>query len=47
MLTSGTTACLRMLMAMYLDLGLCRVGLGFVARPLVAASDTFAAEDAQ
>jgi hypothetical protein len=47
MLASGTTACLGMLMAMYLDLGLCRVGLGFVARPLVAAIDTFAAEAAR
>jgi SAM-dependent methyltransferase len=39
---SGTTACLGMLVAMYLDLGLRRVGLGFVAKPLVAAINTVA-----
>jgi len=32
-----------MLFAMYLDLGFRRVGLGFVARPLVAAINTVAA----
>jgi hypothetical protein len=39
---SGTTACLGMLFAMYLDLGFRRVGLGFTARPLVAAINTVA-----
>jgi SAM-dependent methyltransferase len=39
---SGTTACLGMLFAMYLDLGFRRVGLGFAARPLVAAINTVA-----
>src|SRR5262249_46578905 len=39
---SGTTACLGMLIAMYLDLGFRRVGLGLVARPLVAAVNTVA-----
>jgi len=39
---AGTTACLGMLFAMYLDLGFRRVGLGFVARPLVAAINTVA-----
>ena len=39
---AGTTACLGMLFAMYLDLGFHRVGLGFVARPLIAAIDTVA-----
>lgn len=33
---SGTTACLGMLIAMYLDLGLRRAGIGALARPLVA-----------
>ena len=37
---SGTTACLGMLFAMYLDLGFRRVGLGALARPLVAAINT-------
>ena len=39
---SGTTACLGMLFAMYLDLGFRRVRLGAVARPLVAAINTVA-----
>ena len=39
---SGTTACLGMLVAMYLDLGFRRVGLGFAAKPLVAAINTVA-----
>jgi SAM-dependent methyltransferase len=39
---SGTTACLGMLVSMYLDLGFRRVGLGFVAKPLVAAINTVA-----
>ena len=39
---SGTTACLGMLFAMYVDLGLRRIGLGFVARPIVAATNTVA-----
>jgi SAM-dependent methyltransferase len=39
---SGTTACLGMLVAMYLDLGFRRVGLGFFAKPLVAAINTVA-----
>jgi SAM-dependent methyltransferase len=39
---SGTTACLGMLFAMYLDLGFRRVGLGFAAKPLVAAINTVA-----
>jgi SAM-dependent methyltransferase len=39
---SGTTACLGMLIAMYLDLGFRRVGLGVAARPLVASINTIA-----
>lgn len=39
---SGTTACLGMLFAMYLDLGFRRVGLGAVARPIVAVINTVA-----
>lgn len=39
---SGTTACLGMLFAMYLDLGFRRVRLGALARPLVAAINTVA-----
>ncbi len=39
---SGTTACLGMLLSMYLDLMFRRVGLGFAARPLVAAINTAA-----
>ena len=39
---TGTTACVGMLLAMYLDLGLRRVGLGAVARPLIAAINTVA-----
>jgi len=39
---SGTTACLGMLISIYLDLGFRRIGLGFVARPLVAAINTVA-----
>ena len=34
---SGTTACLGMLLSMYLDLMFRRVGFGIAARPLVAA----------
>jgi SAM-dependent methyltransferase len=39
---SGTTACLGMLLAMYLDLAFRRVGLGVVARPLVAGINALA-----
>jgi hypothetical protein len=39
---AGTSACLGMLFAMYLDLGFRRVGLGFVARPLIAVINTVA-----
>jgi SAM-dependent methyltransferase len=39
---SGTTACLAMLISMYLDLMFRRVRLGFAARPLVAAINTVA-----
>lgn len=39
---SGTTACLGMLVAMYLHLGFRRIGLGFAAKPLVAAINTVA-----
>ena len=39
---SGTTACLGMLFAMYLDLGFRRIGLGLAARPLVAGINTVA-----
>ena len=39
---SGTTACLGMLIAMYLDLGFRRAGLGLAARPLVAGINTVA-----
>lgn len=39
---SGTTACLGMLISMYLDLGLRRIHLGAIARPLVAALNTAA-----
>jgi len=40
---TGTTACVGMALAMYLDLGLRRVGLGAVAaRPLIAAITTVA-----
>lgn len=39
---SGTTACLGMLLSMYLDLMFRRVGLGIAARPLVAAINTVA-----
>jgi SAM-dependent methyltransferase len=39
---SGTTACLGMLVAMYLDLGFRRVGLGALAKPLVAVINTVA-----
>ena len=39
---SGTTACLGMLFAMYLDLGFRRIHLGALARPLVAAINTVA-----
>jgi SAM-dependent methyltransferase len=40
--SSGTTACLGMLVSIYLDLSFRRVGLGVVARPLVAAINTVA-----
>jgi SAM-dependent methyltransferase len=40
---SGTTACLGMLLAMYLDLGFRRAGLGALARPLVAGINVLAA----
>jgi ubiquinone/menaquinone biosynthesis C-methylase UbiE len=39
---SGTTACLGMLVAMYLDLGFRRVGLGALAKPLIAVINTVA-----
>ena len=39
---SGTTACLGMLFAMYLDLGFRRLGLGLFARPLVAGVNALA-----
>jgi len=39
---SGTTACLGMLFAMYLDLGFRRLGLGLLARPLVAGVNALA-----
>jgi SAM-dependent methyltransferase len=39
---SGTTACLGMLISMYLDLGFRRVGLGLAAKPLIAAINTVA-----
>ena len=39
---SGTTACLGMLLSMYLDLTFRRVGLGIAVRPLVAAINTVA-----
>jgi len=39
---SGTTACLGMLLSMYLDLMFRRVGFGIAARPLVAAINTVA-----
>ncbi len=39
---SGTTACLGMLISIYLDLGFRHIGLGFAARPLVAAINTVA-----
>ena len=39
---SGTTACLGMLVAMYLDIGIRRVGLGFAVKPLVATINTVA-----
>ena len=40
--SSGTTACLGMLISIYLDLTFRRVGLGVAARPLVAAINTVA-----
>ncbi len=39
---SGTTACLGMIVSMYLDLAFRRLRLGVVARPLVAAINTVA-----
>ncbi len=39
---SGTTACLGMLFAMYLDLGFRRIGLRGVVRPLIAVINTVA-----
>ena len=39
---AGTTACLGMLFAMHLDLGFRRVGLGAVAKPLIAVINTIA-----
>lgn len=39
---SGTTACLGMLVAMYLDIGFRHLGLGLVAKPLIATLDTVA-----
>ena len=40
---SGTTACLGMLFAMYLDFGFRRIGLRGVVRPLIAVINTVAA----
>ena len=40
---SGTTSCLGMLFAMYLDLSFRRLHLGALARPLVAGVNTAAA----
>ncbi|HEU5206330.1 MAG TPA: class I SAM-dependent methyltransferase [Gaiellaceae bacterium] len=40
--SSGTTACLGMLISIYLDLSFRRVGLGVAAKPLVAAINTVA-----
>ena len=40
--SSGTTACLGMLISIYLDLGFRRIGLGFAARPIIAAINTLA-----
>jgi SAM-dependent methyltransferase len=40
---SGTTACLGMLLAMYLDLAFRRARLGAVAKPIVSAINTIAA----
>jgi SAM-dependent methyltransferase len=40
--SSGTTACLGMLISIYLDLSFRRVGLGLAARPVVAAINTVA-----
>jgi SAM-dependent methyltransferase len=40
--SSGTTACLGMLLSIYLDLSFRRVGLGLAARPVVAAINTVA-----
>jgi SAM-dependent methyltransferase len=40
--SSGTTACLGMLISIYLDLGFRRIRLGFAAKPLVAAINTVA-----
>jgi SAM-dependent methyltransferase len=39
---SGTTACLGMLLAMYLDLGLRRAHIGLLARPVVVGINVFA-----
>jgi SAM-dependent methyltransferase len=39
---SGTTACLGMLLSMYLDLAFRRMGIGIAARPLVAGINTVA-----
>jgi SAM-dependent methyltransferase len=39
---SGTTACLGMLVAMYLDIGFRRLGLAAAAKPLIATINTLA-----
>lgn len=39
---SGTTACLGMLISIYLDLAFRRIGLGVAAKPIVAAINTVA-----
>ena len=40
--SSGTTACLGMLISIYLDLALRRIRLGVAAKPIVAAITTVA-----
>lgn len=39
---SGTTACIGMLVAMYLDIGFRRLGVRFAAKPLIAVINTLA-----
>jgi hypothetical protein len=40
--SSGTSACLGMLISIYLDLAFRRIGLGVASEPIVAAIDTVA-----